>query len=214
MRGLARHGRFLAGLAAGLAAGALAPQPPMTRLLLGGNVMFAVYLLGTAAFARGIDADELRRHAREDDEGVALILLIAVAAAAVSLAAVFDTLTGSGVPPWRRVAALMSVPLGWATLHTVFAFRYAHLWYAPQDVAGGADAQIRGGLAFEGSPRPGLTEFLYYSFTIGMTAQTSDIAVTTTPIRRLTLMHAVIAFFYNTVLIALAVSAGVAAIGA
>ena len=53
-----------------------------------------------------------------------------------------------------------------------------------------------------------MTEFLYHSFTIGMTAQTSDVAVTTTGMRRLTLLQAVISFFYSTVLIALAVNAG------
>lgn len=202
------HRRFVAALAAGLAAGVLAPLPPMSRLLLGGNVMFAAYLLGTGIAARATGAADLRRHAQEDDEGVALILLIAVAAAAVSLAAVFHALTTPGLPAWHRVGALVAVPLGWATLHTVFAFRYAHLWYAPDAATAGPQR----GLEFGGDD-PGLTEFLYYSFTVGMTAETSDTGVSSGTMRRLTLMHAVIAFFYNTVLIALAVSAGMATLG-
>lgn len=67
----------------------------------------------------------------------------------------------------------------------------------------------RGGLDFSGDwPEPGPWEFLYYSFTMGMTAQTSDTAVTSTEMRRVTLVHAVLSYFYNAVIVALAVNAG------
>jgi len=63
-----------------------------------------------------------------------------------------------------------------------------------------------GGLVFPGRSDPGAWDFLYYSFVIGMTAQVSDVAVTSPALRRLTLAHSVVAFFYNTVLITLAVN--------
>ena len=59
-------------------------------------------------------------------------------------------------------------------------------------------------------PEPGPWGFPYYSFTLGMTAQTSDIAITTTDMRRVTLAHSVLSFFCNAVIVALAVNAGMA----
>ena len=53
-------------------------------------------------------------------------------------------------------------------------------------------------------------DFLYFSFTIGMTAQVSDVVVTAGGLRRVVLLHSIGAFFYNTVILALAVNAGLA----
>jgi uncharacterized membrane protein len=67
-----------------------------------------------------------------------------------------------------------------------------------------------GGLSFPDSREPSVWDFLYYSFVIGMTAQVSDVQVTNTAMRRITLVHSVVSFFLNTVLIALAVNVAVA----
>lgn len=105
--------------------------------------------------------------------------------------------------------ALPSVPLGRLTLHTLFAFRYAHLWYAPGTSPGRAGRGKQRGLAFGGDAKtPGFGDLLYYSLTTGMTAQTSDVAVTRRAMRQVTLVHGVLSFFYNAVLIALAVNSG------
>jgi Protein of unknown function (DUF1345) len=53
---------------------------------------------------------------------------------------------------------------------------------------------------------PAIWDFLYYSFVVGMTAQVSDVQVSTTRMRRLTLAHGIASFFFNTVLLALAVN--------
>ena len=103
---------------------------------------------------------------------------------------------------------MASIPLGWLTLHTVASFHYANLFYALD--AGGGEA---GGLDFPGTPEPGPWDFLYFSFVIGMTAQVSDVAVRTTPLRRAALAHGVAAFFYNAVILALAVNAAISQAG-
>ena len=63
------------------------------------------------------------------------------------------------------------------------------------------------GLDFPGTAEPGGYDFLYFAFVIGMTAQTSDIAITSTAMRKINLVHAVVSFFFNTVLVAAAVNA-------
>ena len=114
---------------------------------------------------------------------------------------------------WLRVIlplvalAILSVPLGWAMIHTVMAFHYASLWHAP--APGGGLAR---GLEFPGQGKgelAGIWDFIYYSFTLGMTAQTSDVAVTSTALRRVTIVHSGLSFFYNAVLVALTVNAAV-----
>jgi uncharacterized membrane protein len=97
------------------------------------------------------------------------------------------------------------VLLGWLTLHSIAAFRYAHL-YCERAESGNAEGEDARGLAFPQTDEPASWDFLYYSFVVGMTAQVSDVQVLTMPMRRVTLVHSVISLFFNTVLLALAVN--------
>jgi len=93
----------------------------------------------------------------------------------------------------------------WALIHTAFALHYAHTYYrAPAGVPGSAPLQ------FPGAGDPGYVDFLYFAFVIGSTAQTADVGITSARMRRLAMMHGVIAFFFNTTLLALAVNAAAA----
>ncbi len=203
---LRRHGRFLLsfclGLGAGLGGWALS-FPPVFALLAGADVLFLTYLLLTARIVGQTSADDLRRHAEEEDEGVALILFLAGFAVLASVAAITIVLNADESSLYARLAALVSLPLGWATVHTLMAFHYAYLHY--RSAAPGE------GLDFPGKGDPDAWDFLYASFTIGMTAQVSDVEVTTRPLRRAVLVHGVASFFYNTGILALAVNAAVTA---
>jgi uncharacterized membrane protein len=199
-----RHGRFLVafslGVAAGAAVWALSVRPEFA-LLIAADAFFLIYLLLTARIIGSTDADALRRHAEEDDEGVALILLLAGLAVLVSVTAIFLVLNADASTLAARSLALVSLPLGWATVHTLAAFHYAHLHYR-------GDAP---GMLFPGKGDPDAWDFLYASFTIGMTAQVSDVEVATRPMRRAVLVHGVASFFYNTGILALAVNAALTA---
>lgn len=204
MRFAPRHGRFLIafalGVAAGIAAWALSVAPDFA-LLTAADVFFLIYLTLTARIVGSTGPEELRRHAEEDDEGVALILLLAALAVAVSVTAIFLVLNASASSFAARSLALVSLPLGWATIHTLAAFHYAHLHYRSEGP----------GLRFPGKGDPDVWDFLYASFTIGMTAQVSDVEVATRPLRRAVLVHGVASFFYNTCILALAVNAALTA---
>ena len=202
---LVHHDRFylsaLVGTLVWTAAGAL---PPPIRLLLAGDAFFAVYVATMAVLATNSTADELRRRAAYEDEGIFLIVIIALSAIALSIASIFTSLGKNASPSHLGLAlAIASVPLGWLTLHTILAFHYAFLYYAAKSKGSRKDA---GGLQFPDTAEPTGWDFLYYSFVIGMTAQVSDVQIATTAMRRLTLAHSVVSFFYNTVILALAVN--------
>ena len=199
-----RHGRFLVALGLGIGLFGLIHKTTgldgILSTLAGFNGFALGYLLLMVHYARATTGQDLRRHAADGDEGAPLILVLAVAAVTASVVAVLVVVArpaGASSGP-GDLLALAAVPLGWAVVQTLAAFRYAHLHYAtpgqPQ-------------LTFPGTEAPAPWDFLYFAFTIGMTAQTSDVVVTSGAMRRMVLAHAVLAFFYNTVIIALAVNA-------
>lgn len=214
---LRRHARFYAALAGGLAAFLLGSGlPPATRLLVAGDVFFAIYLVLILWFARAMTPARLRSRARWADEGLPIIFGITGFVVVVVLVAVFLIINARKEPPDIILAlAIASIPLGWTMVQVLASFHYADLFYTPaeraaegdRDAAASGDA---GGLEFPKTPVPGMGDFAYYSFVIGMTAQVSDVMITSTALRRATLVHGIFSFFYNTVLIAFTVNVAVA----
>jgi uncharacterized membrane protein len=150
----------------------------------------------------------IRRRAMEEDEGQAAILVMTVAAALVSLVAIFAHLgtgagSGGGRGPWRLAFVGLTILLSWAFIHTVFALHYAHEYYD----------RTAGGMAFPGDERePDYWDFVYFSFVIGMTSQVSDVGVTSKEIRRTVTAHGVVAFVFNVALLALTINLAASAI--
>jgi uncharacterized membrane protein len=203
------HKRFL--LAAALAILAWWPLDglaPTLRLLLVGDVFFLLYLVLILHMTATADLDDLRQRAQTEDEGIVLIALLTLAAIGLSLVSIFGLINRDGGPEGTGLLiALVSVPLGWASLHAMAAQHYGRLYYGPAP-----DRRTEsGGLDFPGDGDPGSWDFLYFSFVIGMTAQTADVAITAPGMRRVALAHSVASFFFNTVLVALAVNVAVAA---
>jgi len=179
---------------------------PSLRMIVSGDGLFAAYLVSSAWTALGASPQWLRRRASYEDEGNFLIVLLTLCAISLCLASIFALLGQAGMPGELPLGlALMSVLLGWLTLHTVAAFRYAHLYYTPAASGAGAP-QDTGGLLFPGTSEPGPWDFLYYSLVVGMTAQVSDVQTLSPEMRRTTLAHGVTSFFFNTVILALAVN--------
>ena len=200
---LTRHARFLFSFALGLVLWAVCLATGLnaaTRAIIGVNGFFLSYLLSMLHLIVRISAEDLRRRAEADDEGALLIALLAILAVGFSLTSIFLVLNRPSIDISEALFALSAAPLGWAMIHVLAAFRYAHLYYAPD---------LEGGLGFPGGTKnPTIGDFLYFSFTIGMTAQVSDVVVTVSPMRRVVLMHSIGSFFFNTVILALAVNAG------
>jgi len=179
------------------------------RLALAWLAGVVLFLALVALVVAGAKPEQLRRRARELDPRRWVITTLIIAAATVSLFALGFTL--QKVPNETEVALLtrlvlagLTVAASWTLVHTTFALHYAHHYYGDGPAPGPQDD--RGGLAFPGDEMPDYWDFLYFSFVVGMTCQVSDVQVTSRPMRRLTLLHGILSFLFNTVILALAVN--------
>jgi len=205
-----RHRGLAAGCVAAFVASWLLPAvlPDIVRIVLSWDVAVAVFLAiaWTIIFTSG-HADIRARAARFDANDF-VILLVCLAAVFASLVAIFGLVAGiAGLPAEmkesRLALAVVTVAFSWFFLHTVLAVHYAHAYYWPKNDATG---EHFGGLDFPGGEAPDYFDFLYFAFVMGATGQTSDVAITAKPIRRLATLHGVLAFAFNTVLLALTVN--------
>ena len=104
---------------------------------------------------------------------------------------------------WEHIAlAGGTVLLSWSFVHTIFAVHYAHEYYV------GPENELAKGLEFPGKTPPDYWDFMYYSFVIGTACATADVNITSKIMRRITMLHCVFAFFFNTTILALMVNIG------
>lgn len=210
-----RHAQFyLAVLASALVFPAVCFLRPDLSLAATANAFFFVYLLLTALKLPYLTPSFLKHNAAGEDEPAWIIFAVTLTAVLVSIGSLFVLINEHGPLDMLELGlSLASVGLGWLTIHTMAALHYAHRYWRPDETAeGGRRAEKpepQGGLEYPGGKLPGGYDFLYFSFVIGMTAQTSDVQITTTAMRKLNLLHAVVSFFFNTVLVAAAVNIAV-----
>jgi len=150
---------------------------------------------------------EVRRTARLQDAGRTTIFILALAAVLGSIAAVVLLLSASRHLPgdefvWPVGCAILAVSLSWVEMHTIFALRYAHIYYGARDEGNGQ----HGGLVFPGDREPDYMDFAYFSFVIGMTSQVSDVQISSRRLRRLALIHGILSFAFNTMILALTIN--------
>lgn len=146
--------------------------------------------------------EQMRRAAARNDANRALLLVTAVGVLFVILVTVAAELSGRGKPDPAAIArVILTLALAWTFATIVYATHYAHLYYLP-----GADGADGGGLGFPGETEPDYWDFVYFSATMGMTFQTSDVDVTSSSIRRVVLMHGLAAFVFNLGVLAFTVN--------
>jgi len=151
--------------------------------------------------------DEIRAVAQRQDVGRTVIFIFVIIVACAALFAV-AFLIRSGKPEEQHLSihlllALATIVLSWLLMHAVFGLRYAHRFY--DDSAIDAEKHA-GGLKFPEEDLPDYRDFAYFSFVIGMTCQVSDVDVTSREMRRLALLHGILSFGFNTVILALTIN--------
>ena len=199
-------------MAVGVAAGLLLPEfaHGVTRWLLGWNTTVWLYLALVWHMMRRPDQAQLRRHAAAHAEGAGIVLMIVIAAAIASIAAIVAELSsvkGSPVAQaWPNVLLAVVTLIGsWLLLPFEFALTYASRYFVAGAKPGGLDFPGTDERADDESA-PSYSDFLYFSLTIAATAQTSDVSVTTRAMRKLVVAHAVVSFAFNTMVLALAIN--------
>lgn len=179
-----------------------------TRAILAWDVFCAVFFLTIMPMMRCSDTETMKNRAETQDEGQGVILGLVIVASAAAIAAIAAELSAAkmdhGMLKVLRVAlAFGTVAASWLFVHLIFALHYAHEFYAPKD----EDPSLtQGGLSFPGEETPDYWDFLHFAVIIGVAAQTADVAFTSHELRRIGTVHGVVAFTFNTVVLALTIN--------
>ena len=154
------------------------------------------------------DPDRTKARAALDDPGRNVILLIVLTTAVVGLVAAIAIL-GRGprvhteLERWvAYLLGVLAISAGWLLLHTIYTFRYAHLYWYDDD----GDGTECGGIRFPDTERPSDWDFAYFAFCIGTSFAVSDPQVTETRVRREIIGHSIISFAYNSVIIGMVIN--------
>jgi uncharacterized membrane protein len=201
--GVSARRRVAMASAVGLLAGLLSALviPWYLAPLVGWDVAAMTYVSRVWMHLWRLDARQTARHAEREDPTRATYDGLLIAAAVASLVGVGTLILHAGpsgefMEGLRAGFAIASVILSWSVVHTVFALRYARIYYEGED--GGAD--------FHQEDEPQYSDFAYLSFTIGMTFQVSDTELRTAAFRATVLRHALLSYLFGTIIVALTIN--------
>lgn len=160
------------------------------------------FLLSLVPLVRDAEVADLRRHAADNDANRVLVLAITTIVTMVVLAAISGELPRASGGDRMALAKLIgTLALTWLFANAVYALHYAHLFYTSKD---GKDARD---VDFPGTDTPDYLDFAYFSFTLGMTFQTSDVEITSREVRHIATLHSFAAFVFNIGVIAFTINA-------
>lgn len=166
------------------------------------------FVAATITMMMGGTGKQIQARAAEQDEGQHFILGLVLVAATVSLGVIAVELSlakdAHGLEKTLRVAAAFgTVAISWFIVQLIFALHYAHEYYSPDE---GDAGKVARGLSFPNDECPDYWDFLYFSLIIGVASQTADVSFTEKPMRRTGAVHGIIAFVFNTVVLALTIN--------
>jgi uncharacterized membrane protein len=176
----------------------------LRQALIGWNVTIWLYLPMVIPAMNNADHHRVREIAARQDESAALVLSVMTIGIALTMAAVISELSGAGKAAGGAQALHFlftgaTVVGSWILLGVVYCFHYAHIYYNSKH----AHPELK--FPDEGL-EPNYWDFLYFSFTISVAVQTSDVCVMTRTMRKLVLSHSVIAFLFNLLILGLSVN--------
>lgn len=210
MRG---HPRLFLGVAASLATFFVLPSVlhPSTRLLVAWNVGTWLYFITSLWLVFHATEATMRRRAKASDEGRFWILVLTSCAAIASIGAIIAQLGAvkdmSGMLKGLHIGlAAATILSAWFFIHLTYAFHYAHEYFDELEAGPGRPSKYAGGLMFPGTATPDYFDFLYFSFIIGVASQTADVEITAKEMRRVSLVHSILAFFFNSAVLALTIN--------
>lgn len=201
--------RLFSCIAVGILMGLVMPQSWAqqwaTRAIIGWNVGAGLYLMLAMKMMFWSTHARMRTRALQQDDGQVIILMLVVTAALMCIGAIVAELSVvkelKGEIRYGHIAlAVLTIITSWVFTQVMFALHYAHDYYVSE--IGGA----HGGLDFPGGHAPDYGDFLYFAAVIGTSGQTADVSFTSRKMRRIGTVHCVMAFFFNTTLLALTIN--------
>ena len=182
-----------------------------TRLLIAWNAGTLLDIaLNLVEMARAT-TKTIRWRAAATDDGKWAILAFTSIAALAAIAAIFAQLAitkdmHDAAKTLHLGLAGLTIVSAWVFIHMSFALHYAHEFFDESKSEAGEEPKLRGGLKFPDTEEPDYWDFLYFSFIIGVASQTADVEITSKAMRRTSLAHSVLSFFFNSAILALTIN--------
>ncbi|MEQ1931016.1 MAG: DUF1345 domain-containing protein [Parvularculaceae bacterium] len=167
-------------------------------LLAAFSVTALAYAALVAAALQSCEESDLPTLAARHDQRAPLILCFGLLLDFASLALVVTLMATRTMDVYATALAGLSIASAWVLLNMLFAIHYAHVFFTSEQTQP---------LSFPGGRPPVFSDFVYFSFVVGMTFQVSDVAIVDSALRRLVLAHSLLAFLFNVFVVALAVNA-------
>jgi uncharacterized membrane protein len=193
------------GVAAGIASAFIAPQITLiTKCLIAWNVGVWIYLILIMLRTSRSKAEDVKRIAEIEDENAGLVLVMVCVAAIASLAAIVLELSGAkamqpGDKALHYAFTGLTIVGSWLITGVIFSLHYARLFYTWR----GKDPALR---FADGELNPDYWDFLYFSFTLSVAVQTSDVGVATRALRKVVLAQSLIGFVFNTAILGFSIN--------
>jgi uncharacterized membrane protein len=175
--------------------------------VLAWNVFGISYMIFNLILFSKSDVNQIQKQCSKEDVSSWVLFAFVITACLIGLLSVLSFMNNTST--WQSgsiigsILCISAVGFSWLMVHFAFAVRYAHLYYGDNNKQFSKHAK---GLVFPEDDVPDYFDFAYFSIVIGMTFQLSDVVITSKGVRRLVLMHSIIAFIFNTVIIAMTVS--------
>ncbi len=175
----------------------LLPLMPASRaMLISFNTGAGLFLILMLVMMFRATVQSMHTRAQIQDEGKWTVLIFSLSLAAVVLVALSQELHAAKDKSLGEIAlASCTILISWLFVAVMFAQHYAHSYYLKA-----------GQLVFPGTNAPDYLDFTYFSVVLSMCCQTSDVAITSSPFRRVVMLHSIVAFFFNVIIIAITVS--------
>ncbi|MFL9890529.1 MULTISPECIES: DUF1345 domain-containing protein [Paraburkholderia] len=205
--------RMLVGLALGIIAALAVPAHtrPMVRVLVGWDAAIWSYLAMIWVYMALADEGGVRESARRDDENAGVVLMVICVATIASIAAIVLELasakgTAGASTVWHYALTGLTMFGAWFLIPTIFTQHYARLYYDPDAPETPLQFPDKG-------LHPDYWDFLYFSFTIAVASQTSDVMLRSRSVRRAALAQSVLSFYFNVAVFGLCVNIAAGLLG-
>ena len=197
---------FLIGLSIVLLAPYLGITSKVTQALVGYDVGAFIFIFWALSIMSKCGPVEIRKRALSQNDGQLTVLVLVALAIVFSTGAIFFDLSSVkdvvGAEKYQRlILSISTIVLSWFFTNVSFTLHYAHDYFF--EIQSNRD----GGLVFlPANEEPDYFDFLYFAFILGATAQTADVAISSKKMRRTCTVHSILAFFFNTTLVALTIN--------